>query len=587
MRFILSCAAFILAMTAPAYAQIPGLGQITGIGRGDPPASVLAAVRAGEYTERCATEVGDEAVPDEEMYDLVDLWTAAVGPAGGRTAAPDGARFNHAPAGLDRADWQLNQLLAQLKAVQPPPEGIVVDAVIDPDRNVDARQTSNGRITLSLGLMDILRQRPAERRMPDTMFILAHEYAHVLLCHYTGRMARARNARTLRTASMVGLLVVAAGNTRADRTANGITLSSTGGDRAGNQMLTMLAGMTLLRSANSVIVNPSWGRREERDADGLAVELMREAGVTTAYVGELLIALREADEASGEQTSQIMAAVPAQTLSAFALSLQENSTQSLRDRLTLVAVNAGVQAFQQWRRNQLRHFHDPPQRRINGYEPILALRDQQFADADRQRAEQNAQSGDVWQQAFDTSFDNDRRVLTLAQQADEQFMLGQFDQACALATQAIEAERDDFRALMAMARCDLHRGQTANAERRLNRAMDSPNAMPSDYASICALWREEEERARAEAALQRGTSRFPGRFFTDFMYLHADFRDYDRVTVVAQECASADVPDPTKQECVRTQQELQRQQLREQQEEAAAAAAAAAGQPVATPATNR
>lgn len=550
-----------------ALAIASGVGnanaQILGFGGDREVVSVLGQVRANEFAERCSQPVGEVEGEAAEAYDLVDMLAGA----------PDGARYNVNYAGSQRTDARLNEMLQSFVAVQAPPAGVTVTVHVEDTADVDARQSSAGQILITAGLINALQDRPElpqAQRTADLAFILAHEYSHVLLCHYNRSVTVSRNRRALRSASAIGLLAVTLSNSSVTRTASGMTVN-TDGQAVGQDYLAVMAGLTVLRTFNSSIVNPAWSRQQERDADRLAVELMAEAGQPTIYVEQLLTSLHAADEETTNSFSQLAGQLPGQAMSALALSFgQQNQGRSFRDMLTVSVAGAGIQAFQQWRANQLRHFHDPPERRVNWIRPVLELRNAEQRQIDEARVIERSPFNEAWADGLDSDVDADMRAPQLADEANRLFAASDYEGGCNMATQALAADRTSLDALMVCGQCEIHRNDVARAQRHFTAVEGSRWATPDHFQNVATLWMEAEQRPRAELTLNAGASRYPERFYTPRMYMHQRYGELDRVQAVAAECAAANIPQPIKDECARTAREI------------AQAAAAPAEQPAQT-----
>ena len=78
------------------------------------------------------------------------------------------------------------------------------------------------------------------------------------------------------------------------RTTNGAQFN-TDAQGAAHDYVPVMAGLTVLRTFNSSIVNPAWSHAQERDADRLAVELMTAAHFHADNLGDMLNMLHEAN----------------------------------------------------------------------------------------------------------------------------------------------------------------------------------------------------------------------------------------------------------------------------------------------------
>lgn len=572
-------AAVVLAALGCALSADAQILERFGIGRDNEPESVLQRVRAGEFNERCAATVagaaeeehreeaaraaqqqGNLSAPSPDVYNLFDALLNAP------TAAAQGVRTIPAT----RMAPVFQRITERVMRVQPPPPGVNVSISveiqnsqdIDSRQVIDARQERAGEILLSRGLLEALRERP---NIPETQvgneyaFIIAHEYAHILLCHYNRGLAQERSRQTFRNVSTIGLLVALAANSTMTRTASGVVVDTD--DDAGKDMIKLLAATTLLSEFNSAVINPAWGRGQERDADRLAYELVREAGLDPSFAPGVITELFNADRRANERFRQIAEQVPRQALSALLLSLNDaNTSESLESRLQAIALTTGIQMFQQWRMNQRRHFHDDPERRS----ARIAAMDQLYARL-------SGVEGGVVAEAFDAEEGRvfaatqgaairegyaDLLAPDLARQASEAMMVGDYDTGCARAAEALHAGPALIQALMVSGQCALHRDNRVEATRHFDLALQSERATPGDFMTVAGIWSQLRERPPSEAALLAGGRRFhPDMFYVERINVAGEFDDLTAVQAVTTECQGSQIPD-IRDNCTRRQIEL-------------------------------
>lgn len=570
-RALVAAAALGCALNADAQ-----ILQRFGLGGDGEPESVLQRVRAGEFNERCnATVAGVEEQeqreqaeqaaqqqngrqePSPDVYNMFDVLLNAPAAVrhGGRTI--DARNIEPVLAGIG----------ARLMAVEPPPEGVDVNlrVLIQSTDDIDARQVKAGEILLSEGLINALRNRQSanvthEQISNEFAFILAHEYAHVLMCHYNRPLAQERSRQAFRNMSTIGLLIAVVANSTMTRNANGMVVT-TDDDDAGKDMLTLLAATTLLSEFNSSIINPAWGRGQERDADRLAVELMRGAGLDPTFAPGVINDLFNADRTANERFREIAAAVPQQALGAMLLSLGErNGGDSLEARLRGVLLSAGLQMFQQWRINQRRHFHDNAERRGERIAEMDQFYARNATGAGGAVAAGAFDDGEVFAAAqgaaLQAGFAADLVAPDLARQALQALMAGDFDAGCARAAEALRAGPNLVDALMVSAECELHRDNKNGSARHFNAAMRQERATPGDFMTVAGIWSQFDERPRAEEALAAGGRRFgPDRFYVERINIAGEFDDLTVVGAITTECQSSQIPD-VRENCTRRQAEL-------------------------------
>ena len=162
---------------------------------------LLPRVRAHEFEPRCTAPVSDAPSGEQaEAYDLLD----------NLSGAPLTSRNDIATVGSSGTDAKLNQIVRIFEHVAAP-AGLRCLGVVQNAEDIDARQFGAGQILLTRGLVSALRNQanaPADRIADQFAFILAHEYAHVLLCHYTRAAQMSHTRDLLRSVSTVGLLAV-------------------------------------------------------------------------------------------------------------------------------------------------------------------------------------------------------------------------------------------------------------------------------------------------------------------------------------------------------------------------------------------
>jgi Peptidase family M48 len=558
---LLGCAMALtlIAFEAQAQFRLPFIGE-----REEAPASVLETLDDEEIVQRCAA--AQEKITEEgaEQYDLFDLYDSAVG-------APEAAKLGVATRHSPRTDASLDRLLHRLVAAGPQPNPEVA-VNLEEATYVDARQSSPGQILITAGLMNAIfassREVSFAQRETELAFVLAHEYAHVLLCHHNRGQAMSRNRRALRTTAGLGVLVAVYGNSSTTRAADGTETRTTDEEDAVEDIGSVFAAMTLLRTFNSAIVNPAWGRQQERAADLLAIELMHRAGFQdTAYVTGVLPLLRRADDETTNSATQIVARLPGEALRAWAVSMnQQNSQRSFRERLQAFGLNAGIRAFQEWRTNQLRHFHDDPERRITWIEAmaIVLTGDQALPENNAFAAAGNqsiavvaATRNNAEAEALFVGYLAESRAPDLAREATRLFAAKDIEGGCAAAQQALTAGPTSAQARYVSGVCELERHNFPRAARHFEVVLSAPNATPEDFAYIGSLWAQNSEHARAQAALFRGRQRFgEDRFYVARMYLHATAGEHASVETVATECATNSRIQEIKDACASTAREL-------------------------------
>jgi predicted Zn-dependent protease len=548
--FLSALATLALLSTSTAVAQIHL--PFTGPRAADGP--LLPRVRAHEFESRCTAPVSDAPSGEQaESYDLLDTLSGA----------PLTSRNDVATVGSSGTDAKLNQIVRIYQHVAPPPPGFDVNVFVQNTEDIDARQFGAGQILLTRGLVTALRNQPnvpPDRIADQFAFILAHEYAHVLLCHYTRTEQMSQRRDLLRTVSAVGLVGVSLANSSMTRTANGAQFN-TDAQGTAHDYVPVMAGLTVLRTFNSSVVNPAWSRAQERDADRLAVELMTAAHFHPDNLGDMLGMLHEADSTYNRTYSSVLSQMAPQAIAAGAASLnQNNSGPSLGSMLQTIGLNTGIQMLQTWRGNQLRHFHDDPVRReaeltalVQGTQVSAADASQAasaYAAMDAGPAPDRASLGS----ALLASANSEMAAPDLAIEAIRLLASNNIDGGCDTARRALAAGPNDITALSASGQCSLARHDTPAAARVFDTLMRQPQATPEDYNDVSTLWAEVQERPRAQTALDNGAHRFGAdRFYVPRITLAGRFQDTAGVQSIAAECASSAKTPETKTACAQTE----------------------------------
>lgn len=179
----------------------------------------------------------------------------------------------------------INKLLTHWDGVKPPAPVFLVPAG---DFTSDVSDT--GAIFLDSGLIQYFHDHPEIQSEDALAFVLAHELSHVLLGHTATRQ---RNTKVKNYASTVmkwGSIVGGA--------------VSHAGTAAGQALM---SGMWAKAMADTALF-PSWTRKQEVEADTLAIDLMKRSGYSlgeSLTVGDVLVgeAQRTAREEAAKRKS--------------------------------------------------------------------------------------------------------------------------------------------------------------------------------------------------------------------------------------------------------------------------------------------
>jgi Peptidase family M48 len=509
-----------------------------------PSQSVLARVRAGDFAQNCTRVAASGDTAAARSDDGLGLIDTAAG-------APPVARQGIRVLPSATTTTYLRQLLQRFEAVQPPPQGIAPTVWIQDSPEVDARQRGSGDIYITRGALDALtdpsRGVSDEQVAADVAFILAHEYSHVLMCHYNRVMQTQSLSSTLET---LGSVVTAAsyvrqlrGQQQADGTYK-FGLADEG--RFRNDAASTMATQATLQQLNSGLLNPHWGREQERDADWLAVELMSAAGMSTDYVPELLSNLHSAETTYFSSADSVMQQLPQQLVSDLVSAQTSGQQLDAGSMMRSLAQRTVRQLAQGWLLRDRGHFHDNPDDRAERVALMLDFLGPHDSSSFAGWA------GPVtvrFRTAAAQEFAGPRRAF----EADKLLAQNNVDGGCAAAAQGLAAAPNNPLVLVAAANCAVARNDAAHAAQNFQRLTQTPYAIPADFVSGSQIWAAARNRASAQRVLDAGAGRFGAEsFFVPRMLMLAAFSDTAGVNSVRDQCLAGTQSQKLKTECSQT-----------------------------------
>jgi len=530
---ILSGFAFV-SIASPADAQ-----------RGAPRQSVLEQVRNGDFNETCNRVVNADTSNASGDSGLID--TSANAPASARHGVrvlPPASATNY-----------LREMIGRFRAVQPPPEGVEINVWIQDSPEIAARQRGAGDIYVTRGTLDALttdeRGVRNEQIAADVGFILAHEYAHVLMCHHNRVRSTDQITNAIDTLANIGVAAYYLKELRTQQGPNGAIsfgLADEGRFREG--VASTMATQTTLKTLNSGLINPAWGRDQERDADWLAVELMNAAGMPSDFVPELLSNLNSAEASFFSEVDSVLGQLPQQIMSnlisAQATGLEVDTGQMLRS----LAQRTGRDLLQRYLVRNLGHFHDDPEDRAERVALMLDF----------------IQPGDMsgfstWAAPTATSFRTaaarEFAGPKLAEEANRLLATNDVTGGCAAATRALTSSANVPSVLVAAANCAIARNESAVAARHFNTLTGLPYAVPQDFVEGSQVWAAARNRNNANRVIETGASRFGAdSFYVPRMLMLAAFQDTASITTVRDQCVANARTQKLKNECTATANQI-------------------------------
>ena len=210
------------------------------------------------------------AVPIDGLCTRRQQLDAGIGPVQGGALGLSTQVLNTQAGRLDLLaipglETQLQKILLRLSNVWPyarPPR--LPRVLFRATDSYDAYSLADGTIVLSLGLIEVAESDS------ELLFVLAHEYGHVLMGHH----AASNDASG--TKSVIGALGAAytAGSFISQLRANSAGLSLANGARVANAAKRAAVLSEALRFASDDVWAPAYSRNQEYEADAIAIDLM-------------------------------------------------------------------------------------------------------------------------------------------------------------------------------------------------------------------------------------------------------------------------------------------------------------------------
>jgi hypothetical protein len=171
------------------------------------------------------------------------------------------------------------------------------------DEAYQAQALPDNTIIVSMGLLE------AAQSDSEVLFVLAHEYSHLLLGHFT-KAETIANARNATQAVSVAWQAGSAFSAMRHSGGGNMLASAQGGMEAGARKAAPVA--EALRFAVDDIFAPSWNRSQENEADALAIDLLIRSNMTIDSYANVFARLQKAfetEKASHDKRQQAAEAV--------------------------------------------------------------------------------------------------------------------------------------------------------------------------------------------------------------------------------------------------------------------------------------
>jgi predicted Zn-dependent protease len=158
--------------------------------------------------------------------------------------------------------------------------------------NYNAHATSNNNIFIPSGWI-------YDAKSKDIIAaIIAHELSHLILYHPATSIARAKGEKSVTQFSKVAVMGTMLANSQLNKSSNGLSLGVKNGGQ--NKIMKAIMIGQLLIEAKSSFINPNINRKQEAQADFLAIDLLMTAGYKYEGLIDMFEYLRQ-EEIADEQ----------------------------------------------------------------------------------------------------------------------------------------------------------------------------------------------------------------------------------------------------------------------------------------------
>lgn len=332
--------------------------------------------------------------------------------------------------------------------------------------------------------------------------VLAHEAAHILLNHFDRERAMEGQRKTISAASSMVILGAGIADTKMQKTGGGDVQFVSKGDKDNAELaLTGLAAGLVLMEFTDTLIDPSWNRDQENEADLLAVDLMVKANYDPAAYSVVLqkLATLETERKTKFQSLQ-------ESLGpALLASMSSFDVNQIKNDLTGMGLMAGFSLFSDWRDEQrLRYLS--PEVRVKALADYIARehlgRDRKAIATRPDRYQKAVRQGEVA-----SVIENHRASI----QAVEMLANGRAMEALALAEKGASGITKDAahpRYVLSMVQSRL--GRSKEALGNLVFAAQNELSPAIVYVDLAMRYSRDRQTEDALAVLAKGSERFGG-----------------------------------------------------------------------------
>ncbi len=388
------------------------------------------------------------------------------------------------------AEDYLNDILREVIACVPMDNPPPARAYIEPLTNIGGRADSDGSIIVT---MNFLQRAESDDHVA---YMLAHEYSHILLNHSEQTEFAAQRRKVMGALGTMSDLAAAVG-------------PKVGGKAA--ELNKKLRGPRLLLRTSEVLFEPSWGRRQEFEADLMAYDLVTAAGyVADTAFQQFILAIGRAD--SLEERIEKLNVAEIASSSAWKEFQSTGSADAAKDAAIGEALQGGIDVVTGW----MSDTHPTKEERE---ELILSYREAHYAEEEEDlmaSIEENTvsrlvsvlQSEEFKRAAL--SFETANSVLTgLAKEGDEAMSLAKAEKDARSAVSGSQFANSNQIARLAFYQVRYEQKDLKNARRNLEIAIESGRAPLSIYETLYRLDMEMGNKKRAGKVLDQAQEAFP------------------------------------------------------------------------------
>jgi Zn-dependent protease with chaperone function len=349
-------------------------------------------------------------------------------------------------------------------------------------------------IFLTLGTLDNLEN---EHQLAG---VLAHELSHILLNHFDREAFLKQQKQSLSAGSTLAILGAALADLRAEgRPGGGFVLQAQQKVSNRNIMLAAVATNLVLTEFADTIVDGTWTRDQENEADLLAVDLMVKADYDPNAFQAVIEKLRIFDE---NRTTQMLV-VEKKFLAAYTAAAEAGNINYMIGNVSGVVVGAGASMLKDLR-SLLRRKHMSWDTRI---EAIAEYTQREHADQDFDAVAARQDSYDRRINGGRIKAVRENYAATL--QATRHLAEGKVDSAEGLAAKGVSGfTADDSYTRYVLSIVQQQRGKRDQSLRNLQYAARSPLAPAAVYTDLAFRYAVLGQGADSIRTLDLGSERF-------------------------------------------------------------------------------